>query len=520
MRLWLFALTLVSPLVDRLQATGNDHSYLAQDQDECDSQKCPSLDLLQTSHRRMATKSQNTSSPVRYHQILDNDQDTSYTGNISVGGQQLKAIFDTGSYELLLFSALCETCGEAGVNGYDHRLSPYYQPGQLTQSMLFGSGSTTCSDAEEEVDIGPFSVKSQPVWEVLDAEMPILSVAGFQAILGLGPPAAVKLQAEMDIKRVKKIAKSYKNKGRAVPAKIRQALKEQTAADKVMESLDDSVPANIGVHFLSICLEQEHGAQGHLIWNDLDPRSQVRHFSRLKVTGQESWKMALKNVELVGAKGETWAIGCSNGCQAVLDSGTSLISAPIEALEAMTSVLGSLGASCSDEAVLPMLKFNLGGTEHVLPPEVYMGFVEGMEYVNHEEVKVKDCELLMMEIGDEFAGATPLWIMGMPFFRWYTATFVFGQDLYNPHAKKSIWTAPVDEKCNLRNVTDSSTLQNWSASAPPNLSAATEMILRNVSFRPRTVVKEKFRSSTMLANSSQLHKHRWRWPLRRARPLL
>lgn len=504
----LFSTILVLLLANGWQASANDHSYLDRDQDECDSKRCPSLDLLQTQQRKVRIRS------PAYHQILDNDYDMSYTGNIAVGGQNMKAIFDTGSFELLLFSAQCLTCGEAAQKGYDSRLSSSYKPGQLTQIMVFGSGSTICSDAEDDLRIGPVSVKAQPVWEVVDANMPILDDANFQAILGLGPPAAVKLQAEDDLQHVREIAEKYKSQGKAVPAKIRRSLREEAAADKAMESLDDSVPANAGVRFLSICFEQAHGANGHLIWNDRDPSVQGHHFTRLQVEGQFSWKLALKNVNLVMETGKKYHIGCSNGCDAVLDSGTSLISGPGSAAEDMSNILVSLGAGCENQVGLPTLEFDLGGVHHVLPPEVYLGYIEGELMVPDKNGKlksvlVKECDLLLMETGDDFMeDGVPLWIMGMPFFRWYKATFDFGEDVNDPTAKRSIWTAPVDEKCQLRQATDVSTLQSLSAS--PNLSSAaemTEMMHWNVSYRPRTVVEKKIRRSPLVVNASLFQKH-------------
>eukprot|EP00440_Ansanella_granifera_P011526 gb/GFBE01012512.1/.p1 GENE.gb/GFBE01012512.1/~~gb/GFBE01012512.1/.p1 ORF type:complete len:499 (+),score=95.56 gb/GFBE01012512.1/:1-1497(+) len=465
--------------------TGIEGSFIEQDQED---QIC--LGLLQTGQRANAVHKK----PLAlYHQELDNGNDTSYTGNITVGKQHLQAILDTGSFELLLFSKSCQTCGAAAERGFDSRLSQTFEQGALEQMMSFGSGDTYCRDAFDVLEIGPLSVKRQPLWEVIFAEMEILEAAEFQAILGLGPPAAVKSQAEDSIEALKAMEAKFKAAGAVVPARLQSRIQDQRKAAKMMESLDDSVPANLGTRYLSICLEQAHGAKGHIFWNDARPDKRPESFRRLAVTGEVTWGLDLRNVRLVKPDGNSYNVACQTGCSAILDSGTSLISAPSSSIRAMLQVLTDLGASCKQDD-LPTLEFELGGELHVLPPDVYMGMVEGMmpapwkkAYKQQPLVKVVDCELLMMDTGNMVSEQGPIWIMGMPFFRYFYSTFDYGFNMSDPAGKRSIWTAPADPKCNPLNSSEQH-------------SNATGQALNHLPAGPRRVDQGRLRLPLWMAN--------------------
>eukprot|EP00930_Biecheleria_cincta_P041529 TRINITY_DN28495_c0_g1_i1.p1 TRINITY_DN28495_c0_g1~~TRINITY_DN28495_c0_g1_i1.p1 ORF type:complete len:518 (-),score=56.70 TRINITY_DN28495_c0_g1_i1:158-1711(-) len=417
--------------------------------------QCPSVELVQ---RKAYSRHNKGKANLYYDQVLKNTMDTSYTGEIFVGGQKLQAVLDTGSYELLVFSKDCKTCGAAGEQGYDKSRSSTFVEGRLAQLLTFGSGSTFCQDAIENLRIGPLQVNQQPIWEVLEADMDILESSDFQAILGLGPVGTVKLQAEMDERRVAALKKQLEVWGAKMPKRILREVRSQEMADRELANLYDSVPGNLKVRFLSVCLGQAHGSQGHLIWNDQDPTSRHESFTRLQVIGQVAWSLTLQNVRLVSRDGIARSIACSKGCAAILDSGTSLISAPDSAIDEMSNYLVGIGASCYHLQDLPSLEFELGGVKHTLPAETYMGFVLGYvkaswksAFRQPEFTKVLDCEMLLMSTGDTRSDQGPVWIIGMPFFRHYYVTFDYGEHPSAANDKRSIWTAPVDHKCRPKN---------------------------------------------------------------------
>jgi len=413
--------------------------------------QCPSVELL---HRVASPVLSKRKASAYYDQILKNSQDTSYTGEVAVGGQKLQAVLDSGSYELLVFAKDCNSCGAAGKKGYDRRQSFTFVEGDLAQMLSFGSGNTFCQDAYENLHIGPLQIEKQPLWEVLEADMDVLEFSDFQAILGLGPVGTVKMQAEMDEKKIEALKKKFEASGARIPNKVRKQVSSQERADMELASLNDSVPGNLNVRFLSVCLEQAQGSQGHLVWNDQDPSLRHEAFTRLQVIGHVAWSLSLQNVRLVSNDGTVRSIACSSGCTAVIDSGTSLISAPDSAIQEMTKYLVGLHASCFRLQDLPTLEFELGGVTHTLPPETYMGFIEGYVKTSWKNrfnqpafKKVKDCELLMMSTGEMSSENGAMWIMGMPFFRYYYATFDYGKHPAAALGNRSIWTAPVDHNC-------------------------------------------------------------------------
>ncbi|CAK0843006.1 unnamed protein product [Prorocentrum cordatum] len=111
-----------------------------------------------------------------------------------VGEQTIAGVFDTGSFELLVFGEECTTCGKAV--GYHHSSSRTFLLGNHTETHSFGSGTCQSRDAYDEVHVGPFDAMAFPFWEVVLAQMPVLRQANFQAIVGIGPPGEPVSTAE------------------------------------------------------------------------------------------------------------------------------------------------------------------------------------------------------------------------------------------------------------------------------------------------------------------------------------
>merc|ERR1740121_2217394 len=132
--------------------------------------------------------------------------------------------------------------------------------------------------------------------------------------------------------------------------------------------------------------------------------------------------------------GDTRAeLGCPRGsCTAILDSGTSLIMAPVSVVSRAVEALNALGRDCSNLTSLPRLEFELSGKKFSLPPESYIAEVVGhipprfAKYMKkHDTTTYRQCKVLLMTM-DVATTQGPLWILGMPFFREYYTSFATG----------------------------------------------------------------------------------------------
>jgi len=395
-------------------------------------------------HTRNINKADGNSEDGPFRQSMTNTGDAQYTGIMKVGGQELNAVFDTGSFELLVLSSNCSMCGtKSGL--FHEGKSNTYEGSAFKADHSFGSGTTNSIEASDKMSIGHLQTDKQVFWEVYDANMPILLEDSFQAILGIGPPTSAVKFAEEDVNEVHTELKDYQSSGNDVSDKVRITVQHYEDILTHAKSAT-SVVQNMAVQDMSVCLGKESLSDGYMIWNDNAKENYPERFITVDVVGDYYWSAQLENVKLDKADqideklGET-KLGCYHEkCSAVIDSGTTLIVAPQNVVDEVNSAMDKwieAGGTCDDVSKLPELHFTMGGKDFTLPPESYIGKVSGemnamvKKYMPHVyETKKKglsrwgDCETLLMAMDmDSQLGTT--WILGMPFFRKYYSMFHF-----------------------------------------------------------------------------------------------
>lgn len=363
-------------------------------------------------------------------QPMINFGDSQYVSYMMMGKQMIAGIVDTGSFELVVFGSQCLSCSVAAH--YNGVFSDTYQHGTLRTQHNYGSGNTLCDESFEEVSMGPYPATKQMFWEVVQAEMPILDNAAFEAIIGVGPPEAPLSGIWGDVQHLIDNVTSYYAQGMLSPEESIQY------AERMIEiaiQLGSELPMlhTWSVPIFSICMGGQPGSDGVVVWNDTLAYEQEESFMHIPVMkGVHTWSANMTNVKLVDAGNKT-LLGCENGCNALIDSGTSLLAAPTTAVNKIILAMERLNTNCTNLEVLPDLTFQLGEHTLSLPPSAYVARVEGevpsyvMERMPHLQSTARACQLMIMDMGQLLDGE--MWILGVPFFKKYYTTFDLGNSL-------------------------------------------------------------------------------------------
>jgi len=318
-----------------------------------------------------------------------------YKGTIKLGGQPLEGVMDTGSAELVVISDKCGgfLCPH-DTEQFHSDDSGSYRQGSQTQELKYSGGSFFVKEAYDDLEIGPFKASSAPFWEVTESFMNLMMFGEFSFIAGLGPS----------------------------PPTTRRNV---TVAAKKVPEHQAILSSALNINTFSICLGREReGSIGYIVWNDDKHSSSPGLFRQLATVDSSHWMVKLTNVRL-----GNHTIACAEGCGAIPDSGTALLSVPSKTMKVLEAEILSwhLASKCKDAGVqrLPRLHFELDGVGHSLPPSAYMGDVWDATRRTSKAAAggaSTSCELRVMEM-DMKSRQGDVWILGMPFLRYYHTTF-------------------------------------------------------------------------------------------------
>lgn len=422
-----------------------------------------------------------TDGSKRVVQTLHNYNDIEYTGTIKLGGQRLRAIYDTGSFELMVFSKKCASA--SCVNSrrfFDPTMSSSLNETTWTRLHAFGSGDCVSLLAKDRMEIGSISIDDHPFWEVTEANMDILKEGTFEAIMGVSHPNQPIIEIEGFLENDKKELQNFKRHREEVPEWFKSQQEQDTKFMNLMQTHPAPLKALESTVF-SVCFNPEAHRPGTWIWNDHNPqelRSDL--FTQLQVTGQTTWSSRLTRVYLDDtANKREIDIGCNKGhkCAVLFDTGTSLLSAPTKAVETLQRRLDQAQYDCGDLQDMPNLVMIIDGRKIELPAIEYFGIVEGagamlmsrgggsMPQLSNRQLssmeagsqlnatqssaKMNQCVATLMSMNIDTTDGD-LWIMGMPFFRHYYTTFHLGNDpkYQSNDVTRNIFIAPnVEGKC-------------------------------------------------------------------------
>mmetsp|Transcript_113567 Transcript_113567/g.301785 ORF Transcript_113567/g.301785 Transcript_113567/m.301785 type:complete len:476 (-) Transcript_113567:86-1513(-) len=365
-------------------------------------------------------------------QEMENYMDMQYFATITIGGQEITGIIDTGSFELVVFETHCQNCGIAAK--YNKARSHRHTKGSIKRGLFYGSGDIYAAEAFDQVEFGPKEV-TQSFWEAYEAFMPVLQQAYFQSIIGVGPPEMPPAEAwKKTLTSVKDAAKTVAI-GRQL--ELWQLVKVKNDTDFSYEvSVQPTMLTNFGVEKFSVCLLNKPGSPGYFVWGDDSSKMEPHLFRRIPVLGRHTWTLSMKDVRLQPRSmtaADPVHISCENGCGAIVDSGTSLLMVPSSVVSKLEDALQMLEADCSNMKDLPDIAFQLGDHTFSLPPDAYLAEVHAVPSEMAAFARLRtlsspygDCQLSVME-SYSTTDWGPLWILGMPFFRKYYTTFSLGR---------------------------------------------------------------------------------------------
>lgn len=353
------------------------------------------LDKYQNWHAKYAKlgAASNISDVGPTPEILTNYMDAQYFGDISLGTpeQKFKVIFDTGSSNLWVPSKKCWSVACFLHSTYNSAKSTTYKADGRPLEIHYGTGSMKGFLSSDALAMAGVQIKDQIFGEATTLPGITFTMAKFDGILGMG----------FDTISVDHVKTPF----------------EMMVDQKL-------VPEPVFSFYLNRDQDKQPG--GEIIFGGIDKNMFTGEITYTPVTSEGYWQFKMDAVTMGDEKssngnGNTTEVisACQGGCQAIADTGTSLIAGPKDEVKRLNEHIGAIPLpggeyvlpTC-DMASLPDLVFKIEGKDFALKPENYI------MKVSQGGKTICLSGLFGMDIPNH-----PLWILGDVFIGPYYTVF-------------------------------------------------------------------------------------------------
>lgn len=314
---------------------------------------------------------------------ITNYLDAQYYGDVQIGTppQTFKVVFDTGSSNLWVPSKSCPRSNLACQthHKYDSKTSSSYVANGTKFAIQYGSGKLDGFLSQDTVTFGGLQVKNQVFAEAIDEPGITFVAAKFDGILGMA-------FARISVDNV-------------IPVWY-NLVDQKLVTDNVF----------------SFWLNRTAGpvSGGELVLGGTDPAHFAGPITYVPVSRAAYWQFQMDKLELKGTS-------FCDKCQAIADTGTSLLVGPASIVKKLNLMIGAIPAvkgeaiiDCKKIPTLPVITFTINGVDFPLTGEQYV--------LQVTQAGQTQCisGFLGMDIPPP---AGPLWILGDVFIGAYTTVF-------------------------------------------------------------------------------------------------
>ncbi|XP_069344433.1 gastricsin isoform X1 [Eulemur rufifrons] len=308
-------------------------------------------------------------------------KDASYFGEISIGTppQKFKILFDTGSSDFWVPSVYCQTVACTNHSRFDPAKSSTFSTKWQPFSLEYGSGALSGFFAYDTVAFPSMTLPNQQFGLSEYERGMAFFYAKFDGILGMAYPD----------------------------------LATNGATTVFQGMVNEKIISNA---IFSFYLYNQRGALfgGVIIFGGVDNSVYTGEIHWAPVTQKLYWQIAIEGF-LIGQKATSW---CSQGCQAIVDTGTALLTVPEEYLGELLQATGALEneqgqylVNCDKVESLPDFTFVINGAQLPLPPSAYV-LTNGVF-----------CDVGVEITYLPYDDGQPLWIFGDIFLKFYYSIF-------------------------------------------------------------------------------------------------